>query len=147
MAVTSPHADVAQLSTALERVVTMVRRMLPSQPMSLTSVSVLRSLEASGPTRLTELASAQGVTQPGMTQLITRLERDGYVQRGGSRRDARVVLVNLTDDGQAFLNHRREMRTAHLSDLLDRLPADDRAEILAAIPALDLLASLGQESV
>jgi DNA-binding MarR family transcriptional regulator len=144
MAVTSPHADVAQLATALERVVTMVRRMLPSQPMSLTSSSVLRSLEAFGPTRLTELASAQGVTQPGMTQLITRLERDGYVERGGSHHDARVVLVSLTAAGQEFLHHRRELRAVQLSDLLDRLPADDRTQILAAIPALDLLASLGQ---
>ena len=147
MAVTSPDLDVAQLSNALERVVTMVRRMLPSQPMSLTSVSVLRSLELSGPTRLTELASTQGVTQPGMTQLITRLERDGYVQRGGSHQDARVVLVSLTDAGQEFLDQRRKLRAAHLSDLLDRLPADHRAEILAAIPALDLLADLGQEPV
>ncbi len=146
MAVTSPDADVAQLSTTLERVVIMVRRLMPSQPMSLTSVSVLRSLEASGATRLTELATAQGVTQPAMTQLVTRLERDGYVERGGSAHDARVVLVSLTESGAAFLQHRRELRAAHLGDLLDRLPADDRARILAAIPALDLLASLGQES-
>jgi DNA-binding MarR family transcriptional regulator len=147
MTVTSPDADVAQLSTTLERVVTMVRRLMPSQPMSLTAVSVLRSLETSGATRLTELATAQGVTQPAMTQLVTRLERDGYVERGGSPHDARVVLVSLTQSGEEFLRHRREMRAAHLSDLLDRLPADDRAQILAALPALNLLAVLGQDSV
>lgn len=147
MAVTSPDADVAQLSTTLERVVTMVRRLMPSQPMSLTAVSVLRSLETSGATRLTELASAQGVTQPAMTQLVTRLERDGYVERGGSDHDARVVLVRLTESGAAFLHRRREMRAARLSELLDRLPSADRNRILAAIPALNLLADLGQKSV
>jgi DNA-binding MarR family transcriptional regulator len=147
MTVTSPDADVAQLSTTLERVVVMVRRLMPSQPMSLTAVSVLRTLETSGATRLTELSTAQGVTQPAMTQLVTRLERDGYVERGGSPHDARVVLVSLTESGRAFLRHRREMRAAHLSDLLDRLPADDRARILAAVPALNLLADLGRESV
>lgn len=147
MTVTSPDADVAQLSTTLERVVVMVRRLMPSQPMSLTAVSVLRTLETSGATRLTELSTAQGVTQPAMTQLVTRLERDGYVERGGSPHDARVVLVSLTESGRAFLRHRREMRAAHLNDLLDRLPADDRARILAAVPALNLLADLGRESV
>ena len=147
MTVTSPDADVARLSTTLERVVVMVRRLMPSQPMSLTAVSVLRTLETSGATRLTELSTAQGVTQPAMTQLVTRLERDGYVERGGSPHDARVVLVSLTESGRAFLRHRREMRAAHLTDLLDRLPADDRARILAAIPALNLLADLGRESV
>ncbi len=147
MTVTSPDADVAQLSITLERVVTMVRRLMPSQPMSLTAVSVLRSLETGGATRLTELATAQGVTQPAMTQLVTRLERDGYVERGGSTHDARVVLVSLTESGGAFLRHRRELRAAHLNDLLDRLPADERAQILAALPALNLLAALGQEPV
>jgi DNA-binding MarR family transcriptional regulator len=82
-----------------------------------------------------------------MTQLVTRLERDGYVERGGSRHDARVVLVSLTDSGREFLRHRRELRAAHLGDLLDRLTAEDKAQILAAIPALNLLAALGQESV
>src|SRR5215470_15168453 len=145
MAVITPASDVAELAASLERVVTMVRRILPNQPLSLTAMSVLRSLEASGPTRLTELAGTQGVTQPAMTQLVTRLERDGYVQRRGSDRDARVVLVALMPDGEEFLRQRRELRAAHLTELLDRLSADDRARILAAVPALDLLASLAEQ--
>jgi DNA-binding MarR family transcriptional regulator len=145
MAVISPASDVAELVASLERVVTMVRRMLPNQSLSLTAISVLRSLEASGPTRLTELASAQGVTQPAMTQLVTRLEREGYVQRQGSDRDARVVLVALMPDGEELLRQRRKQRAGRLTELLDRLSADDRARILAAVPALDLLASLAEQ--
>lgn len=141
----SPASDVAELVASLERVVTMVRRMLPNQSLSLTAISVLRSLEASGPTRLTELASAQGVTQPAMTQLVTRLEREGYVQRQGSDRDARVVLVALMPDGEELLRQRRKQRAGRLTELLDRLSADDRARILAAVPALDLLASLAEQ--
>ncbi|HEY7175981.1 MAG TPA: MarR family transcriptional regulator, partial [Micromonosporaceae bacterium] len=140
-------SDVLDLSVSLERVVSMVRRLMPNQAMSLTAVSVLRSLEMYGPTRLTELASAQGVTQPAMTQLVTRLERDGYVRRQGSDADARVVLVTLTGHGEQFLHERREARARRLDELLAGLPADDRARILAAIPALTLLASLGQEVV
>lgn len=145
MTVTSPDTDVRDLAATLERVVTMVRRMMPSQPMSLTSVSVLRSLESAGPTRLTELASSQGVTQPGMTQLVTRLERDGYVERGSQHGDARVVLVSLTDAGEEFLRQRRELRAQRLDDLLRTLPADDRSRIFDAIPALTMLASLGPQ--
>jgi DNA-binding MarR family transcriptional regulator len=145
MTVTSPDTDVRDLAATLERVVTMVRRMMPSQAMSLTSVSVLRSLESAGPTRLTELASSQGVTQPGMTQLVTRLERDGYVERRSQHGDARVVLVGLTEAGEEFLRQRRELRTQRLDDLLRTLPADDRSRILDAIPALTMLASLGPQ--
>lgn len=140
----TPGADVRDLASSLERVVTMVRRMMPSQPMSLTAVSVLRSLETAGPTRLTELAAAQGVTQPAMTQLVTRLERDGYVERRGQHGDARVVLVRLTEAGAQFLGDRRELRARRLDEMLGTLPPDDRARVLDAVPALTLLASLGE---
>jgi DNA-binding MarR family transcriptional regulator len=135
--------DVLALATTLEQVVTMVRRLTPSEDLSLTAISTLRSLELSGPTRLTELAGAQGVTQPGMTQLVTRLERDGYATRQASDADARVVLVDVTATGRSLLTRRRELRAHQLTVLLGHIPARDRAAIIAAIPALTLLADLG----
>ncbi len=141
---TGTDTDVQTLVASLERLVTMVRRVAPAEGMSLTAVSTLRSLEASGPRRLSELATEQGVTQPAMTQLVTRLERDGYARRGGSPDDARVVLVSITGGGRELLRHRRDVRARELRRLLDRLPAHDRAAVFAAVPALNLLAELGQ---
>jgi DNA-binding MarR family transcriptional regulator len=143
--VTKTHSDVQTLSASLERLVAMVRRLTPpSAGLSLTAGSTLRTLELSGPCRLSELASGQGITQPAMTQLVTRLEREGYVQRGGSPDDARVVLVSITAAGRDLLHHRRQVRTEMLRDLLDRLPAADREAVFAAVPAFNLLAELGQ---
>jgi DNA-binding MarR family transcriptional regulator len=130
------------LAVGLERVVSMVRRLAPAEGMSLTAVSTLRHIEMAGPVRTTELAVAQGVTQPAMTQLVTRLERDGYVIRLSSEADARVVLVDITEAGHELLAHRRELRAGRLGELLDRVPVKDRAAILAATPALNLLADL-----
>ena len=145
MTKTATDSDIQALSASLERLVAMVRRLTPpSAGLSLTAASTLRSLELSGPCRLSELASAQGITQPAMTQLVTRLEREGYVHRGGSPDDARVVLVNLTASGRALLHHRRQARTEALHGLVDLLPAADREAVFAAVPALNLLAELGQ---
>jgi DNA-binding MarR family transcriptional regulator len=138
-------SDVHALAMSLERVVTMVRRIVPSPEMSLTGVSTLRTLEMSGPARLTELAAAQSVTQPAMTQLVTRMERDGFVQRRSDKLDGRVVLVALTEEGQAFLMRRRDARARELGDLMNTLPEADRAMILAAVPALTMLADLGKD--
>jgi len=138
-------SDVHALAMSLERVVTMVRRIVPSPEMSLTGVSTLRTLEMSGPARLTELAAAQSVTQPAMTQLVTRMERDGFVQRRSDKLDGRVVLVALTEEGQAFLMRRRGARARELGDLMNTLPEADRAMILAAVPALTMLADLGKD--
>ena len=137
-------ADVEKLSASLERLVAMVRRLAPPQELSLTAVSTLRTLEVSGPCRLSELAVGQGVTQPAMTQLVTRLEREGYAERGGSPQDARVVLVSLTPAGRELLQGRRRARSHMLRELLDGLPEGDRDQIFAAVPAINLLAELGQ---
>jgi len=142
---TEIHSDVHALAMSLERVVTMVRRIVPSPEMSLTGVSTLRTLEMSGPARLTELAAAQSVTQPAMTQLVTRMEREGFVQRRSDKLDGRVVLVALTDEGQAFLMRRRNARARELGDLMSTLSEADRAMILTAVPALTMLADLGKD--
>jgi DNA-binding MarR family transcriptional regulator len=142
---TEIHSDVHALAMSLERVVTMVRRIVPSPEMSLTGVSTLRTLEMSGPARLTELAAAQSVTQPAMTQLVTRMEREGFVQRRSDKLDGRVVLVALTEEGQAFLMRRRNARARELGDLMSTLSEADRAMILTAVPALTMLADLGKD--
>jgi DNA-binding MarR family transcriptional regulator len=136
--------DVDALATALERLIVMVRRLTPPEGLSLTAVSTLRALLDYGPSRLSELATAQGVTQPAMTQLVTRLERDGYARRGGSPEDARVVLVSLTEAGEELLRRRRTTRTRVLRDLIDKLPGADQDLVLAAVPAMNLLADLAQ---
>lgn len=137
--------DVLALATNVERVVMMIRRLTPVHDgLSLTASSMLRTLDVSGPTRLTELASTQAVTQPAMTQLVNRFERDGLVERRASEVDGRVVLVAITPAGRELLARRRLMRAAQLASLLAERPDEERASILAAVPALDLLAGLGQ---
>jgi DNA-binding MarR family transcriptional regulator len=136
--------DVDALAAGLEQLISMVRRLVPPDGMSLTAISTLRALQDSGPCRLSELAVVQGVTQPAMTQLVTRLERDGYARRGGSTDDARVVLVSLTDAGADLLRRRRAVRVRVLRELIDTLPDADQDLVYAAVPAINLLAGLGQ---
>ena len=144
--VSSSSGDIDSLALAatLERVVTMVRRIVPSGGMSLTAVSTLNTLQNAGMLRLTELAAAQSVTQPAMTQLVTRMERDGLVERRSSDHDGRVVLVALTTAGRVYLANRRAIRARRLDELMSMLPATDRKAVIAALPALTLLADLGQ---
>ncbi len=139
-----PKPEVVELTAILERIVTMIRKLVHTPDISLTAASTLRMLEVSGPSRLSDMAAAQGVSQPAMTQLVTRLEREGYAVRGGDAHDARVVLVALTQDGRDMLRSRRQARAQQMSDLLEALPPADRDRVLGAIPALRLLAGLGQ---
>ncbi|MEV0128908.1 MarR family transcriptional regulator [Dactylosporangium sp. NPDC050688] len=132
--------DPARLTTAVERLFSVLRHGNPPNDISLTAASTLRRLEREGPRRLTDLAAAEGVTQPAMTQLAQRLERDGLAERTTDATDGRVVLVRVTQAGRDLLARRRTVRAEHLAALLRDLSAEDEALIAAALPALERLA-------
>jgi DNA-binding MarR family transcriptional regulator len=134
--------DRDRLAASFEGLFATLRRLNPSQEISLTAASTLRTLERDGPHRISDLAVREGVSQPAMTQLVARLERAGQVERTTDPADGRAVLVRVTTAGRALLRRRREQRADRLYELVEALPAADRAAILAALPALDRLAGL-----
>ena len=131
----------AAVVAALERLIGLFRSLSPASGLSLTSAATLATLERSGSSRLTWLAAREGVTQPAMTQVIARLEDAGLVDRAADPADGRVVQVRITADGKAMLASRRAVRAERVTGLLDRLSADERAALAAALPAMDALAN------
>jgi DNA-binding MarR family transcriptional regulator len=131
----------AAVAAALERLIGLFRSLSPTSGLSLTSAATLATLERSGSSRLTWLAVREGVTQPAMTQVIARLEDAGLVDRAADPADGRVVQVRITADGRAMLAGRRAARAERVTRLLDRLSADERAALAAALPAMDALAN------
>jgi DNA-binding MarR family transcriptional regulator len=134
--------DRTEFAASVERLFRALRRLTPSQDVSLTSASTLATLERGGPHRLTELAAKEGVTQPAMTQLVSRLERDGLARRLPDPSDGRVVMVEVTKEGRELLRKRRLVRAKRLSELLAALPPEDEAALAEALPALGRLAAL-----
>ncbi|MGW3243980.1 MarR family winged helix-turn-helix transcriptional regulator [Streptomyces sp. NPDC001070] len=132
-----------EVARALERLYRMLRRLSQPSELSLTTVATLSTLEQSGPLRLTELATLEGVTQPAMTQVVSRLTDAGLAGRAADPADGRVVLVHITDDGRAALARRRAARAEHLGELLEQLSPDERAALVAALPAVEALTRLG----
>ncbi|MFI5894447.1 MarR family winged helix-turn-helix transcriptional regulator [Actinoplanes sp. NPDC051513] len=139
---TTISAEDQAIATGFERFYELLRRLTPRAQLSLTAASTLRRLERGGPHRLCELHAPEGVSQPAMTQLVTRLEKEGLARRGSDPADGRAVVVTITEAGQEAVARRREGRTRALSALLEQLPADDHAAIVAALPALDRLSDL-----
>lgn len=139
---TGIHPDDAVIASGFAQLYEGLRRLTPRNGLSLTASSVLRRLDRHGPQRLCDLCAPEGVSQPAMTQLVTRLERDGLAERGSDPADGRVVVVSITDAGRAAMERRREASVEALSERLRVLPADDRAAILAALPAMERLSDL-----
>jgi DNA-binding MarR family transcriptional regulator len=135
----------AALATDFERIIGLFRSLSPASGLSMTAAATLAGIERLGPQRLTLLAAREGVTQPAMTQLISRLEESGLVRREPSPDDGRVVLVTITERGRATLAHRRSARAERMAAIIAQLSPDHRAALIAALPALDALASVPRE--
>jgi DNA-binding MarR family transcriptional regulator len=139
---TGIHPEDALIASGFERLYEGLRRLTPRDGLSLTAASTLRRLDRSGPQRLCDLFAPEGVSQPAMTQLVTRLEKDGLAERGSDPADGRVVVVSITTAGRAVVQRRRSANAEALAERLERLPAEDRAAILAALPAMERLGDL-----
>jgi DNA-binding MarR family transcriptional regulator len=74
-----------------------------------------------------------------MTTLVNRLERAGYAERVADPSDGRATLVRITDDGRNLLAERRANRSAALLREFERLDDDERAALIAALPAVQAL--------
>jgi DNA-binding MarR family transcriptional regulator len=143
VAVRDAEVSADAIVASLDRLFALIRRVVPTDGMSLTAASTLRRLERDGPHRLTELAGLEGASQPAMTQLVSRLERDGLAVRVADPVDGRVVLVDVTAAGVAVLQKRREIRAKGLAALLDQLTPGERQKIIAAATVFDRLSELG----
>src|SRR4029078_2511418 len=87
-------------------------------------------------TRMSELAGALGVSMSTASGLVDRLVESHLVARHTDATDRRQVLVSLTADGGAFLDHFQELGLSHLRELLVRLSPTDIATVRQTVEIL-----------
>jgi DNA-binding MarR family transcriptional regulator len=112
--------------------------------LSRTELGLLNTL-SSGPRRITELAELEGLAQPTMTSLVKQLEQQGLVRRERQADDGRVVLVQLTDEGDVALEGYRTRIRDVLGTYLAEIPDEEVDGLAAATDALTRLVALLQQ--
>jgi len=100
----------------------------------------LMHIKRSGPATVAELARSGNSDAGAMTRLLDRLEKKGLCKRVRSTVDRRVVMVELTPEGETALLHVPEV----LSDVMNaHLAGFSRAEWLALQSYLVRMAETG----
>ncbi len=112
-----------------------------SREVSRTEMEVL-SILTEGPRRIAELTDLQGVAQPTMTLLVKRLEDRGWVRRDGLPEDGRVVIIRLTEAGNAAQQRLHAQFLAAMRTDLQEL-SDQQLQALSA--ATETLSSFVDE--
>lgn len=88
------------------------------------SVNDMHIIEAIGtgePKNMSTVAKLMSVTVGTLTIAINNLVKKGYVSRGRSEEDRRVVLIFLTEKGKRAYQHHREFHDGMVKALVEGL--------------------------
>ena len=99
-------------------------------------LSLLDILVEHGRCTMQELAEHLAVTPPTATAMVKRLLAQGYVERAHDEADLRTVWVRPTETGRQAVSVFLHARLTSLESRLEHLSDEERATIVAALPAL-----------
>ncbi len=137
--------SVNRLRNAVMRTARRLRTTASDEGLTATQSGVLATLVREGPRGAGELAAAEAVNPTMLSRVLAHLEGEGLVERAPAPGDARCTQVRATAAGRRLIGRLRARRASLLVDWLERLPEDEVAALLAALPALEALALMDEE--
>jgi len=127
-----------RLRPTLLRLSRHLRREIHSIGVTGGQVSLLIAIKTHPGITARELADRERVSAPGMSGQLVRLEAAQLIRRERAA-DRRRIGLFITAEGDRVLRSVKKKRTAWLSARLDKLTAEERDAIEAALPALERL--------
>jgi DNA-binding MarR family transcriptional regulator len=104
--------------------------------MSVAQAATLQTLSSEGALRQGELGRRLGVTPSTLTRNLSRLEEARLVERRPEASDRRATRVVLTRAGHAAAARIEMAQVRFAQDILERLPAQRRGEVLRGLTEL-----------
>jgi DNA-binding MarR family transcriptional regulator len=137
-----PHER--SLASRLRLSVVRLNRRLRAQrvgdDVSLTQIAALSTLYKCGPLTPGQLAAKEGVQPPSMTRVIAALEEMKLVERRPHPTDGRQAIVELSDEGLAYVRKAISVREAWLDRQLAELGAEELEVLSQAAEIIDRMA-------
>jgi DNA-binding MarR family transcriptional regulator len=108
--------------------------------LTLSESSVLSRLQHGGPTTAATLAKLEQISPQSIGVTVASLEARGLIGRSADPADGRRITLSLTSAGDATVQARRSARDQQFTRALNALSAEERAQLLQAMPLLERLA-------
>ncbi|MHB8404861.1 MAG: MarR family winged helix-turn-helix transcriptional regulator [Gammaproteobacteria bacterium] len=122
------------------------RQLISEYGLTTPQLLCLQHLQEQGPMTTGMLAQAVSLSPATVTGILDRMERRGLVTRERRPEDKRRVLVAVTATGRAASEAAPSYLAKRLTQALERLPEDDRAEIQRVILYLADLADMRNDT-
>ena len=134
-----PQHVAGELRPVLGQLYRRIRQTKTADDLTLPESSALSRLERHGPVTGAQLAKLEQVSPQSIGATVQALESKGLIARAADPGDGRRVILSLTDAGRGVVQSKRTARTEQLTRGLAGLSAEERARLLAAVPALERL--------
>lgn len=129
------ESSVDALVTVLERARLAQRPAIPPA-----QLRVLTVVAGNRHTNMSRLAEALDVVPSSASRLCDRLEATGLLRRVADPRDRREVRLLLTSASRRLLDDLQERRRDALAEVLAKMPATTRQDLLRALQAFETAA-------
>jgi DNA-binding MarR family transcriptional regulator len=106
------------------------------QPLPVSEAHAMVEIAREGRIRQVELARRLRLEKSTVSRLVANLVSRGWLHRETADGDGRGVLLVLTDAGTTAAAQQADARRDRLTDLLDRVPDDQRAAVVRALQTL-----------
>jgi DNA-binding MarR family transcriptional regulator len=131
------RATFGSLLVQLARVVSRIERdEVCCGDLTFQQFETLRRIERAPKVTLSSLAVDLQIDQSTASRNLALLERGGYLSKARHEADARSVIVELTRKGRTALSSLSCDERDAFAELHDRIPAAQRASVLAALAVL-----------
>ena len=106
------------------------------QPIPVSEAHALGELARAGTLGQLELGQRLNLQKSTVSRLVAQLLARGWVQREADQNDGRASLLRLTASGRQAAAQLAEARTQKFTQLLERIPAEHRGQVLHALDIL-----------
>ncbi|GAA2790216.1 MULTISPECIES: MarR family winged helix-turn-helix transcriptional regulator [Crossiella] len=130
----------SRLRLSVVRLNRRLRAQRTDSTVTLTQLSALSCLFKCGPLTPGELAAKEGVQPPSMTRVIAALEDHRFATRRPHPTDGRQAIVEISDQGRAFIRADVQARERWLDKQLAELDDSDREVLARAAEIIDRMA-------
>jgi DNA-binding MarR family transcriptional regulator len=130
----------SRLRLAVVRLNRRLRAQRVGDDVTLTQVAALSTLYKCGALTPGQLAAKEGVQPPSMTRVIAALEELGFVERRPHPTDGRQAIVELSEDGLAYVRKAISVREAWLDRQLAELGEEELEVLSRAAEIIDRMA-------
>ena len=138
----------AAVESSVESLVAVLERARVAQQPAIppAQLRVLTIVAANRHTNMSRLAEALDVVPSSASRLCDRLEATGLLRRVADPRDRGEVRLLLPPASRRLLTDLRERRQAALSEVLERMPAAARQDLLRALQAFEAATGATEET-